>query len=214
MVAFVGPTGAGKTSIANAIGRFYEITGGAVRIDGTDIRAVSQHSLHSQMALVAQDPFLFAGSLRENITFGKPDATDDDVIAAATRARAHQFISGFPGGYETEIQEGAVNLSLGQRQLVSIARAILADPRILVMDEATSNVDTLTESLIQEGLRELFTNRTSIVIAHRLSTVLHADRIFVIDEGRVVEQGTHDELVSTGGIYASLYRRQFVDLDR
>ncbi|MCK4516811.1 MAG: ABC transporter ATP-binding protein, partial [Spirochaetaceae bacterium] len=195
MVAFVGPTGAGKTSVANVIGRFYELSGGAVRIDGTDIRAVTQHSLHSQMALVAQDPFLFAGSLRENITFGKPDATDDEVINAATRARAHQFISGLPGGYVTEIREGAVNLSLGQRQLVSIARAILADPRILVMDEATSNVDTLTESLIQKGLQELFANRTSIVIAHRLSTVLHADRIFVIDEGRVVEQGTHDELV-------------------
>ena len=213
MVALVGPTGAGKTSIANIIGRFYEIDSGAVLIDGTDIRTVTQRSLHEQMAMVAQDPFLFAGSVRHNILFGRPEATEDDLIAAATRAHAHGFITNLPYGYDTDVQEGAVNLSLGQRQLVSIARAILADPRVLIMDEATSNVDTLTESLIQEGLAELFRGRTSIVIAHRLSTVRHAERIFVIDNGCIVEDGAHDELVARNGIYASLYERQFVDLD-
>lgn len=212
MVALVGPTGAGKTSIANIIGRFYEVDSGAVLIDGTDIRSVTQRSLHEQMALVAQDPFLFAGSVRGNIMFGRPEATESEMIEAATRAHAHGFITNLPDGYDTDVQEGAVNLSLGQRQLASIARAILADPRVLIMDEATSNVDSATESMIQEGLAELFRDRTSIVIAHRLSTVRHAERIFVIDNGLIVEHGSHDELVARNGVYASLYERQFVDV--
>ena len=209
-IALVGPTGAGKTSIANLIARFYEISDGAITIDGHDIRTVTQESLRRQMALVSQDPFLFAGSLRDNIRFGVPEATDDQVEQAARRARAHAFIRRLPDRYDTVVQEGASNLSVGQRQLVSIARAILADPRVLIMDEATSNVDTLTETLIQEGLEELFTGRTSVVIAHRLSTIQHATRIYVIDDGRIVEAGAHAELIATGGVYADLHRRQFV----
>lgn len=211
-IALVGPTGAGKTSIVNVIARFYEISSGAIVIDGTDIRTVTQQSLRRQMALVSQDPFLFAGTLRENIAFGKPEASEAEIRRAAASARADRFIDALPDGYETVVQEGAVNLSLGQRQLVSIARAILADPRILIMDEATSNVDTLTEALIQEGLLELFRARTSVVIAHRLSTIKHAHTIHVVDGGRIVESGSHDELLAAGGQYAELHRRQFVDV--
>lgn len=163
------------------------------------------------MALVSQDPFLASGTLHENIAFGKPDAPRAAVEAAALRARADHFIRALPDGYDTAVQEGAVNLSLGQRQLVSIARAILADPRIIIMDEATSNVDTLTESLIQEGLLELFRGRTSVVVAHRLSTIQHADVIHVIDAGAIVESGTHAELLAANGHYAELHRRQFVE---
>ena len=210
-VALVGPTGAGKTSIVNLIARFYEVSAGAVRIDGHDIRQVAQESLRRQMALVSQDPFLFSGTLRENIRFGVPEADDAAVEAAARRSRAHEFIRRLPDGYDTEVQEGASNLSVGQRQLVAIARAILADPRVLILDEATSNVDTVTETLIQEGLEELFAGRTAVVIAHRLSTVRHASRILVIADGRIAESGSHDELLSLAGVYSELYRRQFVE---
>ncbi len=210
-IALVGPTGAGKTSIANLIARFYEVTEGSVRIDGIDVRTVNQASLRRQMGLVPQDPFLFAGTIAENIRFGCPDASDEAVIAAAQAANAHEFIHALPEGYATRIVEGGINLSLGQRQLLCIARAILADPRILILDEATASVDTVTEALIQEALTRLLQGRTAIVIAHRLSTVTHADLICVLDEGRIVERGTHAELLARGGIYRDLYERQFLD---
>ncbi len=211
-VALVGPTGAGKTSIANLIARFYEVTAGAVLIDGLDVRAVTQRSLRRQMALVPQDPFLFSGTLADNIRFGCPDAPDSALEEAARLANAHEFIAALPDGYATQILEGGVNLSIGQRQLVCIARAVLADPRILILDEATSSVDTLTEALIQEALQRLLAGRTAIVIAHRLSTVRHAGLICVLQAGRIVERGRHEELLALGGVYRDLYERQFVDV--
>jgi ABC-type multidrug transport system fused ATPase/permease subunit len=212
-VALVGPTGAGKTSIANLVARFYDVTGGAVLIDGIDVRSVTQQSLRRQMGLVPQDPFLFSGTIHDNIAFGRQDATAEDVEQAARNANAHEFISRMPDGYETKIMEGASNLSVGQRQLICIARAVLADPRILILDEATASVDTVTEVLIQDALDRLLDGRTSIVIAHRLSTIRNADLICVVDNGRIVERGTHDELLAQGGIYAGLYARQFVESD-
>jgi ABC-type multidrug transport system fused ATPase/permease subunit len=209
-VALVGPTGAGKTSIANLIARFYEVEQGTVLIDGHDVREVRAESLHSQMGIVPQDPFLFAGTIADNIRFGKPDATDEEMQSAARLANADAFISRLPDGYETQILEGSANLSVGQRQLICIARALLVNPRLLIMDEATSSVDTITEALIQGALERLLAGRTAIVIAHRLSTVRNADRIYVIDQGQVVEQGTHDTLVALGGLYSELYERQFV----
>jgi len=211
-VALVGPTGAGKTSIANLVARFYDATDGAVWIDGIDVRHVTQRSLRRQMALVPQDPFLFSGAIADNIRFGCPSADEATVEEAARLANAHGFIVALPDGYATEILEGGVNLSIGQRQLVCIARAVLADPRLLILDEATSSVDTVTEMMIQEALRRLLRGRTAIVIAHRLSTVLHADRICVVQDGRIVEQGRHPELLAQGGLYRALYERQFVDL--
>ena len=210
-VALVGPTGAGKSSIANVIGRFYDVSEGAVLIDGLDVREVGQRSLRRQMGLVPQDPFLFSGTIGDNIRFGRPEARAAGVEEAARRANAHEFIEALPEGYETEILEGGVNLSIGQRQLVCIARAILADPRILILDEATSSVDTVTEVLIQDALHHLLAGRTAIVIAHRLSTVRHADLICVVDDGRIVERGTHEALLAQGGLYRELYERQFVD---
>lgn len=209
-VALVGPTGAGKTSIANLIARFYEVTEGAVLIDGIDIRAVSQTSLRRQMGLVPQDPFLFLGTVADNIRFGQSDAAQVEVEAAAQLANAHEFITRLPQGYDTAVLEGGVNLSLGQRQLLCIARAVLANPRILILDEATASVDTLTEVLIQEALQRLLEGRTAIVIAHRLSTIRNADLICVVADGRIVEQGTHAELLAQSGLYADLYARQFV----
>ena len=209
-VALVGPTGAGKTSIANLIARFYEVTDGAVLIDGIDVRDVTQRSLRRQMGLVPQDPFLFSGTIADNIRFGRPEA--EDVVEAARLANAHEFILALPDGYDTQILEGGVNLSIGQRQLICIARAALADPRILILDEATSSVDTVTETLIQDALQRLLSRRTAIVIAHRLSTILNADLICVVEAGRIVERGRHAELVARGGLYADLYERQFVDL--
>ena len=211
-VALVGPTGAGKTSIANLIARFYEVSDGAVLIDGTDVRTVTQTSLRRQMGLVPQDPFLFPGTVRDNIRFAEPDAPDSAVEQAARLSNAHDFISGLPDGYDTIVQEGGSNLSVGQRQLICIARAALADPRILIMDEATSSVDTVTESLIQAALDRLLSGRTSIVIAHRLSTIRNADVICVVQAGQIVEQGTHEELLALDGVYAVLYEKQFVDL--
>jgi ATP-binding cassette subfamily B multidrug efflux pump len=208
-VALVGPTGAGKTSIANLVARFYDATEGAVRIDGLDVRAVTQASLRQQVRLVPQDPFLFSRTIAENIRFGRPEAGEEEVIAAARMANAHGFISALPGGYATRVLEGGVNFSIGQRQLICIARAILADPRILILDEATANVDTVTEALIQEALERLLAGRTAIVIAHRLSTVRNADRIYVIDGGRIVEKGRHEELLALGGLYAELHAKLF-----
>jgi ABC-type multidrug transport system fused ATPase/permease subunit len=209
VVALVGRTGAGKTTIAGLVARFHDPTAGTVLIDGIDARTVSQRSLRRQMALVQQDPFLFAGTLADNIRFGRPEATDAEVEAAARIANAHEFIARLPQGYATRVLEGAANLSLGQRQLVCIARAVLVDPRVLVMDEATANIDTVTESLIQQALARLLADRTALVIAHRLSTVRAAHRICVVDEGRIVEQGTHAELIALGGVYTRLYEQQY-----
>jgi len=209
-VGLVGPTGAGKTSIANLVARLYDVTEGQVVIDGIDVRDVTQRSLRRQMGLVPQEPFLFSGTIADNIRFGHLEASLQDVAEAARLANAHDFIAALPEGYDTEILEGGVNLSVGQRQLVCIARAVLADPRILLLDEATASVDTVTETLIQEGLRRLLAGRTAIVIAHRLSTVSEADFICVVDEGRIVQRGTHQELLAMGGLYSDLYEQQFL----
>lgn len=208
----MGPTGAGKTSLANLVARFYDVSGGGLLIDGLDVRDVRQRSLRAQMGLVSQDPFIFAGSIADNIRFGKPDAGLDEVIAAGDLANVGEFVNEMPLGYNTEIFEDGANLSVGQRQLISIARAILADPRILIMDEATSSVDMVTEALIQDALRKLLAQRTSIVIAHRLSTITTADIIRVVDEGRICEMGAHQELLARRGIYYELYQRQFVEV--
>jgi ABC-type multidrug transport system fused ATPase/permease subunit len=208
-IALVGPTGAGKTSIGNLIARFYDVTSGSVMIDGIDVRDVTQVSLHQQIGLVPQDSFLFSGSIADNIRFGAPGASDEDVIRAARMANAHDFIIAKPDGYQARVLEGAANLSVGQRQLLCIARAIITDPRIMILDEATSNVDSMTESLIQDALRKLLQGRTAIVIAHRLSTIRNADVICVIQDGLIVEQGQHEDLLSRAGVYATLYKRQF-----
>ena len=207
----MGPTGAGKTTIANLVGRFYDVSEGAVLIDGHNVRQVTQASLRRQIGTVPQDPFLFSRSIAENIRFGKPVASADEVVAAAKLANVHAFISRLPDGYETLILEGGVNLSVGQRQLLSIARAVLADPRLLILDEATANIDTVTEAQIQSALQNLLRNRTAIVIAHRLSTIRHAACIYVIDDGRIAEQGRHDDLLARQGLYAELHARLFVD---
>ena len=213
--AIVGPTGAGKSTITNLICRFYEPDSGAIRIDGIDLRDITLDSLHRQMGYVSQDPILFSGSIAENICFGIDDVSKEEMVRAARRAQAEHFISRLSDGYETKVLEGGVNLSTGQRQLISIARAILVDPRILIMDEATSSVDTVTEGLIQRALTNLLSERTAIVVAHRLTTVKGADRIFVLDEGRIIEEGDHASLIASGGVYASLYEKQFIgDIDK
>ncbi len=205
-VALVGETGAGKSTLAKLAARFYDPTLGSVLVDGHDLRSVTAESLRSQMGIVPQEGFLFSGTVRENIAFGRPGATDQEIKKAAEAIGAHGFITGLENGYDTEVGERGVQLSAGQRQLIAFARALVADPRILVLDEATSNVDVHTETLIEQGLRRLVAGRTAIVIAHRLSTIRHAGRIVVIEHGRIVEQGTHDELLDIEGHYWRLYR--------
>ncbi len=212
-VALVGPTGAGKTTIAALIPRFYDVTGGRVLIDGLDVLDVTRESLRRQIGFVLQDPFLFSGTVLENIRYGRLDATPQEVEEAARLVNAHDFIMRLPQGYDTPVGERGNSLSLGQRQLISFARAVIANPRILILDEATSSVDTRTELLIQEALNHLLTGRTSFVIAHRLSTIVNADEVIVIEAGRIVERGTHEELMEKAGVYANLYIRQFRDPD-
>jgi ABC-type multidrug transport system fused ATPase/permease subunit len=212
-VALVGRTGAGKTTVCNLMARFYEVSGGSILIDDQDIRTVTQESLHRHMGLVPQDPFLFSGTIIDNIQFGRRHTGLEEIIRAAKTAKAHEFIRELPEGYDTMIQEEGVNLSSGQRQLICIARAILADPRIIILDEATASVDTLTELLIREALAHLFRGRTAVVIAHRLTTIQNADVIYVMEQGRIVEAGTHEGLLSEGRIYGELYKRQFIAED-
>jgi ATP-binding cassette subfamily B multidrug efflux pump len=208
-IALVGPTGAGKSSIINLLARFYDPQLGRVLVDGHDLRAVTQHSWRSQIGIVLQDTFLFSGTIRANIRFGRPSATDQEVEEAAAAVGADEFIARMPEGYETEVNERGSKLSVGQRQLIAFARALCANPSLLILDEATSNIDTYTEVQIQSALKRLLSGRTSFVIAHRLSTIRSADRIYFIDDGAVVQEGTHEELMERGGRYAELYVGQF-----
>ena len=209
MAALVGPTGAGKTTILALVQRLYDPSAGRILLDGQDVAELRRSQVREVLGVVTQEPYLFAGTIAENIRYGRLSATDAEVREAAERARAHGFIRGLPDGYETVLTEGAHNLSRGQQQLLAIARALIADPRILMLDEATANIDTRTERLIQQGLEELLSDRTSIVVAHRLSTVQAADLIAVIDDGRIVQQGTHRELARRRGLYRDLYQSQF-----
>lgn len=208
MIALVGATGAGKSTIINLILRFYDVSGGVVKIDGLDIRNVTQASLRRQIGIVLQDNILFTGTVGENIAFGIPDASQADIEAAAQVANVHEFITSLPQGYATLVGERGVSLSQGQRQLISIARAVLVNPRILILDEATSSIDTRTEAMVQEAIARILKNRTSFVIAHRLSTVTQADQVLVVQQGEIIEQGTHQELIARSGIYANLYALQ------
>ncbi|WP_193373927.1 ABC transporter ATP-binding protein [Paenibacillus sabinae] len=208
-IALVGHTGSGKSTIINLIGRFYDITGGLITIDGQDIREVTLSSLRSQIGIVLQDTFIFSGTIRDNIRFGRLDATDKEVEEAAKAVDAHEFIMKLPDGYDTEVEERGSALSMGQRQLLSFARALLADPRILILDEATASIDTETELKIQEALKVLLKGRTSFIVAHRLSTIRHADQIVVLDHGEIKEMGTHRELTEREGIYNGLIEAQF-----
>ncbi|QNO14608.1 ABC transporter ATP-binding protein [Alkalicella caledoniensis] len=208
-IALVGHTGAGKTTIVNLISRFYDTTRGQVLIDGYDLKDVSVESLRSQMGIMTQDTFMFSGTIKENIRYGKLDATDEEVVKAAQAVKAHDFIIKLEKGYDTDVNERGSRLSVGQRQLIALARALLADPRILILDEATSSIDTQTEKKVQEGLNVLFAGRTSFVIAHRLSTIRNADRIMVIDEGEIKEVGNHQQLLAKKGMYHKLYMAQY-----
>ncbi|MCL6752896.1 ABC transporter ATP-binding protein/permease [Nostoc sp. CCCryo 231-06] len=208
MIALVGPTGSGKSTIINLILRFYDVSGGAVKIDDIDVRSVTQASLRRQIGIVLQDNILFSGTVAENIAFGAPYATQADIEAAAQLANVHEFITSLPQGYTTQLGERGAPLSQGQRQLISIARAVLINPRILILDEATSSIDTRTEALVQSAIARLLQDRTSFVIAHRLSTVTQADQVLVIQQGEIVEQGTHAELINQQGVYANLYALQ------
>ena len=208
-VAIVGPTGAGKTTLVNLLMRFYEVDGGHIYVDDQNITALTRDSLRRSFGMVLQETWLFAGTVRDNIAYGKPDATDEEVEAAARAAHAHSFIRRLPQGYQTLIAEDGGNLSQGQKQLLTIARAMLMNPPMLILDEATSSVDILTEMRIQRAFRKMMKGKTTFIIAHRLSTIRDADRILVLDKGNVVEQGTHDELLARGGFYANLYNSQF-----
>ena len=208
-IALVGPTGAGKSTIIKLLCRFYDPQSGRILIDGYDVKKVKLKSLRRQMGIVLQETFLFSGTIIDNIRYGKPEATDEEVIAAAKLVGAHEFIENLPDGYYTKIGEGGVGLSVGQKQLVSFARALLRDPAILILDEATSSIDPYTDLLIRKAMKTLLKDRTSIIIAHRLSTVRDVDRILVIDDGRIVEEGSHEELIKKGGLYSYLYKMQF-----
>lgn len=209
-IALVGPTGAGKTTIVNLISRFYEVTGGAVRIDGRDVREVTLESLRRQMGIMTQDNFLFSGTIRENIRYGRLEATDEEIEAAARAVNAHDFIMKLEKGYETELSERGGGLSVGQKQLLAFARTMVSDPKILILDEATSSIDTKTELLVQEGIEHLLAGRTSFVIAHRLSTIRKADRIFVVDDGKILEEGNAEELMARKGLYYQLYKNSIL----
>jgi ATP-binding cassette subfamily B multidrug efflux pump len=208
-IAIVGPTGAGKTTLVNLLMRFYEIQGGSIKVDGRDIREMPRAGLRSLFGMVLQDTWLFNGTIRDNIAYGKEGASEEDVIRAAKAAHADHFIRTLPEGYGTVLNEEATNISQGQKQLLTIARAVLADPAILILDEATSSVDTRTEVLIQKAMADLMEDRTSFVIAHRLSTIRDAELILVMDHGSIIEQGTHKGLLAKGGFYADLYNAQF-----
>jgi len=208
-IALVGPTGGGKTTIVNLLCRFYEPTRGVIRINGRDYTEYTLESIHAKIGVVLQTPHLFSGTIKENIRYGRLEATDEEIIAAAKLAGAHDFIVTLEKGYDQEVGEGGNLLSVGQKQLISLARAVLANPEIFVMDEATSSVDTITEALIQKGMETLMNGRTPFVIAHRLSTIRRADRILFIEDGRIVEQGTHAELLRARGRYYRLYTQQF-----
>ena len=209
VIAFVGPSGAGKSTIANLIPRFYDVTAGSIKIDGIDIRNVKIKSLREQIGVVPQETMLFSGTVKDNIRYGRLDATDEEIVNAAKAANAHNFIMDLADGYDTKIGERGITLSGGQRQRMAIARAILKNPRILILDEATSALDTESEEIVQEALDKLMVGRTSFVIAHRLSTIVHADKIIVLENGKVKETGTHQELMQTGGLYSHLYNIQF-----
>jgi ATP-binding cassette, subfamily B, multidrug efflux pump len=211
MVALVGPTGAGKTTIASLVGRFYEASKGTIYLDSLDIRSIARVSLSGNIAFVPQEAFLFTGTVMDNIRYGRTLAKDEDVIAAAKAVGAHDFIERLEKGYGTALQERGSNLSTGQRQLICLARALISDPRVLILDEATANIDTQTEAIIQQALGKLFAGRTSIVIAHRLSTIRNADRIIVVNGGKIVESGTHEELLKQNGLYANLYTMQYAN---
>ena len=209
-IALVGPTGAGKSTVVNLVSRFYDVTDGVLSIDGRDVRTVTLHSLRRQMSVMLQDSFIFSGTILDNIRYGRLNATEAEVVEAAKAVHAHEFIMGLPRGYQTEVNERGSTLSTGQKQLISFARALLNDPRVLILDEATSSIDTHTELLIQKALETLLKNRTSFVIAHRLSTIRHADRIMVVQDGRIAESGTHEELLAVpNGHYRGLCEAQY-----
>ena len=212
-IALVGPTGAGKTTIVNLISRFYDIEDGVISVDGYDLTKVSMESFRRQMGVMTQDNFIFHGTIRDNILYGRLDATEDEMIAAAKAVHAHDFIMDMEHGYDTELKEHGAGLSIGQRQLIAFARTMISMPKILILDEATSSIDTHTELLVQEGIEALLSGRTSFVIAHRLSTIQNADRIFVIDKGGIMEEGSPKELMEKKGIYYKLYHAQFAGID-
>ncbi|MFZ1447617.1 MAG: ATP-binding cassette domain-containing protein, partial [Candidatus Microthrix parvicella] len=213
-VAIVGPTGAGKTTLVNLLMRFYDIDSGTITIDGVDVSEMTRHHLRASMGMVLQDTWLFGGTIRENIAYGNLEASEEEIMSAAKATYVDRFVRTLPDGYDTVIDDEGGNVSAGEKQLLTIARAFLAKPAILILDEATSSVDTRTEVLIQHAMAALRTNRTSFVIAHRLSTIRDADIILVMDDGHIVEQGNHDELLAAGGAYATLYNAQFAGAAR